>query len=175
MKENRSKIIEVFNYACPGCYDLQQYMFFWKKDNLIMNKKIKNYYLPINLYNYWFFLSKSYFLSVRLNLINNFHSNIFYNIHHHNKYEYDVKNIKMYFLENNIHPCIFNKTINSRTILKDVKNSQSIKKSFFLSATPSLLICLPRHILNINLDENDYHTTPIINSLDNILKERYLI
>ena len=47
MESGQDKIVEVFNYACPGCYDPQRYMFFWKKDNLILKKKVNNYYLPI--------------------------------------------------------------------------------------------------------------------------------
>lgn len=65
----RDKIIEVFNYACHGCYDFQRYMYFWKKNNLLVKEKMINYYLPINLYSEWIPLSKAYYASVRLNII----------------------------------------------------------------------------------------------------------
>ena len=165
----KDKIIEIFNYSCNGCYDLQRYMFFWKKSDLLIKKQLNNYYIPINLYSYWFFLSKAYYTSVRLNTIDLFHQNIFFNIHYNNIYDHKVDNIKTYFENNNVDEKIFFKTINSFTILKDIKNTSFIKKDLFLSETPSIIICLRNKIFILTLPKQSTSTIPIVNELNDIL------
>jgi hypothetical protein len=166
------KLIEFFNYGCPACYQLQKYMFFWKKNNFYLKTKVVNYYIPINIHASWIFLSKAYFSAFRLNIIKSFHNNIFSNLHNVYRHDFKLENIKQYFTEKKINEIIFYKTINSNTVRNDIRISNLIKEHHFISETPIILLYLNNKIYTVTLSEKDkeYHMLKLIDRLDSHLK-----
>jgi hypothetical protein len=146
-------------------------MFFWKKNNLTINKKVINYHIPISLDNSWFFLSKAYYTSVRLNLVKIFHQNIFSNIHYKDEYPREISSIKKYFIRNKVNSFIFDKTMNSFLISKDIKNSNAIKEDISISETPLLILYVKEKFFVITLPQDPLPTPYcyLIDQLDNIV------
>jgi len=127
---------EFFNYACAGCYQMEQFSRQFKEKN----SGVKFKYVPVELRPAWKIYSEAYFIGVKLGVIEKSHPKLFDRLHVKKKYFKGHDDMKAFFLELGVDEAKYDKTVKSQWLKIQLRQAKQYAFKHKVTGTPSYLV-----------------------------------
>ena len=131
------EVVEVFSYACPGCYMFEPVISKWREQ---APDKVEFRRLPAVFNNGWGPLGQAYYTAEKLGVLDQLHPLIFQAIHKDKRQVFTDDEIRAFFVEMGIDETTFNTAYNSMDVKTRMRKSEVMVKKYKVPSTPSIVI-----------------------------------
>jgi len=148
------EIMEFFNYGCPHCYTMEDFVNNFKKKH----PDIKYIPVPTDLgHPQWTIYVKAYYLGEILKVIDKSHGKIFHRIHVENKHFTTDADLKAFFATLGVDGALFDKANKSFSLNAKIRRAKQLARKFAIQGTP-MFVANQRY----KLDNKQLGTTEMI-------------
>ena len=134
----KSKVVEVFLYTCPSCYNLEPSLEKWlsTKPNHI------EFELMPAIFNKpkFVFLGKAFYTLKELGILDKAHKAYFKTIHDDNKHMHTVEELAKFFSQFGVKEADFIATFNSFKVDQLVRKARQLTQEYGIEGVPSIVV-----------------------------------
>lgn len=127
---------EFFNYACPGCYSIDNFVNRLKSDNPELTVKL----VPIELKPSWKIYVNAYYISEKLGVLEKSHAKLYHRLHVEKKYFRNDDDMKQFFLELGVTEKAYDEVANSYWLSSQVKKARQYAIKHRIGGSPVFLV-----------------------------------
>ena len=131
------EVIEVFSYACGGCYMFEPVIRKWLD---AMPEQAEFVRMPAMFNAGWEPLGKAYYTAEKLGITQTIHPLIFEAIHKDKRQIFDDAAIREFFIENGVDAGEYDRAANSMEVKTQVRKANVMIKKYKVPSTPSIVI-----------------------------------
>ncbi len=137
VRADKVKVVEFFSYACPHCYELENYIEPWiekQKANVDFQRT------PAAWNPYYDLLSQAFFTIQILKREDQLHGTLFNAIHRERLNLQTLDGVRSFFVREGVTGDAFDKTFDSFAVKQKVFQAKSAFEKYHLSSVPSLVV-----------------------------------
>lgn len=134
---DKVEVIEVFSYACPGCYMFEPTISKWVESAPDHVEFIR---MPAMFNPSWGPLGKAYYIAEKLGVQDQMHHLIFEALHKERKQVFTDDEIRAFFIENGVDEKEFDRAARSMEVRTQVRRAENMVKKYKVASTPSIVI-----------------------------------
>ncbi len=134
----KSKVVEVFLYTCPSCYNLEPSLEKW----LSTKPNHVEFELMPAIFNRpkFIFLGKTFYTLKELGILDKGHKAYFEAIHRDNKQIYSVEELAKFFSQFGVKESDFIATFNSFKVDQLVRKARQLTQAYGVEGVPSIIV-----------------------------------
>ena len=134
----KSKVVEIFLYTCPSCYNLEPSLEKW----LSTKPKHVEFELMPAIFNKpkFVFLGKAFYTLKELGILDKAHKAYFEAIHRDNKHMHTVEELAKFFSQFGVKESDFIATFNSFKVDQLVRKARQLTNEYGVEGVPSIVV-----------------------------------
>jgi thiol:disulfide interchange protein DsbA len=137
LRAEKVKVVEFFSYACPHCYELENYIEPWIQKE---QANIDFQRMPAAWNAYYEFLSQAFFTIQILKREDQLNAAMFNAIHRERLNLQSIDGLRTLFVREGVTADVFDKTFDSFAVKQKVFQAKSSFEKFHLSSVPSVVV-----------------------------------
>lgn len=134
----KMKVVEVFGYTCPHCYNLEPSLHEWlktKPKNVVFER------MPVIFNNpNWIFLGKVYYTLEELGILDKAHEAYFHAIHRDKLQMYTVEQLAAFFVKYGAKEAEFIATFNSFKVDQLTRKAHRLTREYGIEGVPAIIV-----------------------------------
>ena len=134
----KMKVVEVFGYTCPHCYNLEPSLNKWLKNK---SKNVTFERMPVIFNNpNWIFLGKAFYTLQELGILDQAHEAYFHAIHRDKKQIRSVEELAEFFTKYGANKDKFIATFNSFKVDQLTRRAHQMTRDYGIEGVPAIIV-----------------------------------
>jgi len=135
---HKKKVVEVFGYTCPHCYDLEPSLHQWLKTK---PEDVHFERMPVVFNNpNWIFMARVFYTAKELGVLDKSHEAYFHALHRDKKELYSVDIIADFFTQFGVKKQDFINTFKSFNVDQHIRRAAKITKAYGVTGVPAIIV-----------------------------------
>ncbi|GKT11447.1 MAG: protein dithiol oxidoreductase (disulfide-forming) [Thiomicrorhabdus sp.] len=134
----KMKVVEVFGYTCPHCYNLEPSLNKWlktKPKNIVFER------MPVIFNNpQWIFLGKAFYTLQELGILDQAHEAYFHSIHRDKSRMQTVEELAEFFVQYGANKDKFIATFNSFKVDQLTRRARQMTRDYGIEGVPTIIV-----------------------------------